>query len=107
MNAVLRLSPAELLNLCAEFFCYSYVILMYYGSSINKTISTTHSAAICARLCRFYIRLLQDQCLMIVASAPQGCSFLVQTAIGQHAEVYSSIPAETPSGNFSNMLDLA
>ena len=34
---------------------------------------------------------------MTVASAPRDQSFCVLTAIGQHAEVYSSAPAETLS----------
>ena len=41
------------------------------------------------------LRLLQHQCLTNVASAPRDCSFCVQTALGQHAEVCSSGLAET------------
>ena len=43
---------------------------------------------------------------MTVASAPRDCSFCVQTALGQHAEVYSSAPAETLSGKVYAMLDM-
>ena len=40
-------------------------------------------------------------------SAPRDCSFCVQTALGQHAEVYSSAPAETLSGKVYVMLEHA
>lgn len=42
---------------------------------------------------------------MTVASAPHDYSFYVQTAIGQHAEIYSSAPAETLSEKVYVMLE--
>ena len=91
-------------NLCAEKVTVMSSLRL---CNIHRVWSLSRSAAVCARFCRIYLRLLQHQCLMTEASAPQHCSSCAQTIIRQRVDICRSALAEPPSAKSWVLSDLA